>query len=97
MAMIHQVALLQAEVSSLRKANKALSKRRRAKRTRVRLRGSLAVRDAHDLLDQKAVYRGGVQETQRDSSGVRGGVVRRFGAVGYAVSLAIMPALTRRL
>jgi FtsZ-binding cell division protein ZapB len=37
MAVMHQVALLQAEVSSLRKANGALSKRRRAKKTRVRL------------------------------------------------------------
>ena len=28
---------------------------------------------------------------------VQGGVVRRFGAVVYAASLAIMPALARRL
>ena len=33
MAVMHQVAILQSEVSSLRKANKALSKRQRAKRT----------------------------------------------------------------
>ena len=32
MAVMHQVALLQSEVSSLRKANEALSKRRRAKK-----------------------------------------------------------------
>ena len=32
---MHKVALLRAEVSTLRKANKALSKRRRAKRTRI--------------------------------------------------------------
>jgi len=35
MAVMHEVALLWSEVSSLRKANEALSKRRRAKRTRV--------------------------------------------------------------
>jgi hypothetical protein len=51
MAVMHQVALLQAEVSSLRKANEALSKRRRAKRTRVQLGGSLTVQDAQGLLD----------------------------------------------
>ena len=32
MSVMHQVALLQSEVSSLRKANEALSKRRRAKK-----------------------------------------------------------------
>jgi cell division protein FtsB len=41
----HRVALLETEVSSLRKANKALSKRRRAKRARIRLGGSLTVQD----------------------------------------------------
>jgi hypothetical protein len=69
MAVMHQVALLQAEVSSLRKANEALSKRRRAKRTRVQLGGSLAVQDAKDQLDQKAGVGEGVQETQPDGGG----------------------------
>jgi len=46
MAVMHEVALLRSEVSSLRKANEALSKRRRAKRTRVQLGGSLAIQDA---------------------------------------------------
>ena len=72
-AVMHQVALLQAEVSSLRKANEALSKRRRAKKTRVRLGGSLAVQDAYDLLDQKSVGGEGVQETQPDGSSIGGG------------------------
>ena len=35
MAVMYQVALLRAENASLRKANEALSKRRRAKRTCV--------------------------------------------------------------
>ncbi|KAJ6436060.1 Glycoside hydrolase family 43 protein [Purpureocillium lavendulum] len=52
-AMMHQVALLRAEVSSLRKANEGLSKRRRAKKTRIRLGGSLTIQDAQDLVDQK--------------------------------------------
>jgi hypothetical protein len=70
---MHQVALLQSEVSSLRKANEALSKRRRAKKTRVRLGGSLAVQDACNLLDQKTVGGEVVQETQADSGGAGGG------------------------
>jgi hypothetical protein len=40
---IHEVALLRTEVSTLRRANKSLSKRRRAKRTRIQYRGSLTV------------------------------------------------------
>ena len=76
MAVMHEVALLRSEVSSLRKANEALSKRRRAKRTRMRLGGSLAVQDAHDLLDQKAVGEEGVQETQPDSGSAGGGRTR---------------------
>ena len=53
--MMYEVALLRIEVSALRKANEGLSKRRRAKKTRVRLGGSLTVQEAQDLLDQKAV------------------------------------------
>ena len=42
-AMMHQVALLCTEVSSLCKANEELSKRRRAKKTCLRLGGSLSI------------------------------------------------------
>jgi len=55
MVVMHEVALLRAEVLVLRKANKGLSKRRRAKKTHIRLGGSLTVQDARDLLDGKAV------------------------------------------
>jgi hypothetical protein len=72
MAVMHQVALLQAENASLRKANEALSKRRRAKRTRVQLGGSLAVEDAKDLLDQKAIVGEVAQEMQPDGGGIGG-------------------------
>jgi len=73
MAVMHQVALLQSEVSSLRKANEALSKRRRAKRTRVQLGGSLTVQGARESLSQGAVGREGVQEMQPEGGGVGGG------------------------
>ena len=51
----HTVTLLTAETHSLRKANEALSKRRRAKKTRVRQGGVLIVQDAEDILAQKDV------------------------------------------
>ena len=44
-AVIYEVAFLRTEVSALRKANEGLSKRWRAKKTRVRLRGLLTVQD----------------------------------------------------
>jgi len=50
-AMMYEVALLRLEISSLYKANEALSKRRRAKRTHVQLGGSLVIQDAKDQLD----------------------------------------------
>jgi hypothetical protein len=51
--MAHDMTLLSAEVRTLRAANEALSKRRRAKKTRVRQGGALTVEDAQDVLAQK--------------------------------------------
>jgi hypothetical protein len=69
---------------AIRKANEALSKRRRAKRTRVQLGGSLAVQDAQAVLGQRAVGGEGAQETQLDAGGGGGGrtKVRRCGVCG---------------
>jgi len=69
---MHEVALLRTEVSALRKANKELSKRRRAKKTRIRLGGSLTVQEAQDLLDQEAVGEQLAQETRQSGSSTRG-------------------------
>jgi hypothetical protein len=77
MAIMHQVALLQAEVSLLCKANKALSKYQRAKRTYIQLEGSLTIQEAHKAVSQGAIGRGVIQETQLDSSG-REGVYTRI-------------------
>jgi hypothetical protein len=49
----HENTLLAAEVRTLRAANEALSKRRRAKKTRIRQGGALIQEDAQDLLAQK--------------------------------------------
>lgn len=51
--MAHQVTLMQKEIRDLRAANQALSKRRRAKKTRVRKGGALTIEDAQDIIAQK--------------------------------------------
>jgi hypothetical protein len=55
-----------AEIRTLQKANAALSKRRRAKKTRVRLGGPLTVEDAQDLLAQTEVQKQVERETQEN-------------------------------
>ena len=67
-AIMHQVALLKAEVSSLRKANEALAKRRRAKKSRLRQGGSLSTQDAYDLLDERAIEEQIQQEMRKNGS-----------------------------
>ena len=67
------MALLCAENSLLCKANEALSKRRRAKKTRVRLGGSLTRQDAEVLLDQKAVDEQVIQENRQGGGRAGGG------------------------
>ena len=46
----HELTLAQFELIALRKANEALSKRRRARKTRLRLRGTFTAGDAQDEL-----------------------------------------------
>jgi hypothetical protein len=64
---MHRVTLLEAEVATLRKANEVLSKRRRAKKTRLRQGGSLSLQDGQDLQDEKDVAQQLKQETQSGS------------------------------
>ena len=49
----HKMVLLESEVKTLRTANKTFSKRRRAKKTRIRAEGSLNVLEANALQAQK--------------------------------------------
>ena len=51
--MTHELTLLRAEVCTLRKANKSLSKCRRAKKIRVREGDALTIKDGLDILTQK--------------------------------------------
>jgi hypothetical protein len=61
---MHQLVLLKAECQNLRQANELLSKRRRAKKTRLRQGGSLSQQDAEDLQDEKDVGEQVQQETK---------------------------------
>ena len=70
------MALLRSENAALRKANEALSKRRRAKRTRVQLGGSLTIQGTQESLGQGAISREGVQEMQPEGNGAGGGRTR---------------------
>lgn len=51
----HQLTLLTGEVKALQEANEALSKRRRAKRTRLQDSGPLTGKEANQLLVEKGV------------------------------------------
>jgi hypothetical protein len=64
----HEVTLLSAEICTLRKANEALSKRRRAKKTYVRQGGALTIEDRLDVLAQKEV-----EELVRRDKRIKGG------------------------
>jgi hypothetical protein len=52
MAVMHKMALMRDEIKQLREANELLSKRRRAKKTRLRNGGSLSIQEAEDLRDE---------------------------------------------
>lgn len=56
------------ENASLQEANKRISKRRRAKKTRLQLGGSLSQQDAQDLLDHN-----GIAEQIKQEAQTRGG------------------------
>ena len=83
----HQVTLLTAETRTLRKANKALSKRRRAKKNYIRQGGALTIEDAHDILAQEEVDEQirrdkrsrGVDRSEGNSTARRCGTCRKTG------------------
>ena len=50
MAIMYKVALLRSRITELEEANERLSKRRKAKKTRLQKGGSLSVQEAEDLV-----------------------------------------------
>ena len=94
--MIHRMSLLKTENRVLREANEALSKRRRAKKTRVQHTGPLTTQGKQDLEDQQAMEKQLMQENQRGGV-VQRGLVRGRHATASVKSPAIMHAPVKGL
>jgi hypothetical protein len=81
---MHEMALMRAEIQDLREANEILSRRRRAKRTRLQNRGKMTIEEGRDLIDQMDIDTQVVAESS--SSGGQGSSarlrVRRCGTYG---------------
>ncbi|KAM6513396.1 hypothetical protein FALCPG4_18944 [Fusarium falciforme] len=73
-AVMHEMALMRAEIQDLRRANETLSRRRRAKRTRLQKRGTMTLEEGREAVGQKEVNAQAVAESSR--SGGQGGSAR---------------------
>jgi hypothetical protein len=82
--MAHELVLLRAELKDVRAANEVLSKRRRAKKTRLRQGGSLSFQEAEDLVAKKEVDKQIKEEMRRSSDRIKGAEprARRCGTCG---------------
>jgi hypothetical protein len=66
---MHKMAFFQAEVAEFRKANILISKRRKAKKTRIRLEGSFNLQNVQDLQDQKDIAQQIQQKMRENGAG----------------------------
>lgn len=82
--MAHTVTLLTEENRTLRKANEALSKRRRAKKIPIRKGGALTTEDARDILAQRNAEEQVARDRREnwDGGGGRPATIRRYGTCG---------------
>jgi hypothetical protein len=64
---MHQMALLEAEVKSLRETNNTLSRRRRQKKQRLRQSGAMSLAEGHNQIAQNEADVQIKQETQEGS------------------------------
>ncbi|KAJ0127325.1 Uncharacterized protein HZ326_29573 [Fusarium oxysporum f. sp. albedinis] len=67
-AIMHEVVLLRNEVRNLRDANEILSRRRRAKRTRLKKGGAITIQEVSQVIDQMDVDIQVVAELSRSGS-----------------------------
>jgi hypothetical protein len=81
---------------TLRKANEALSKCRRAKKTRIRQGVALTIEDAHNILAQKEVDEQ-IRRHKRSGEAFRTTGIRLYDAVVLAEKLVIMHGPIRKL
>jgi hypothetical protein len=66
-AAMHESVLLRSEIRNLREANEILSRRRRAKRTRLQKGGVMTVQEASQVIDQMDINTQVVAESSRSS------------------------------
>ena len=74
---MHQLALLKSENQILRQENQTLSKRRRAKKTHLRHRGSLTIGEGQDIQAQSHVDEQIKEEVTRKRGRTRGAKTRQ--------------------
>jgi hypothetical protein len=87
----HELVLTKDEVKVLREANTTLSKRRRAKRTRLQDSGPLTGKEASQLLAQK-----GVVEQEGDNKGAEEGLSKRRKTGGRVCGICRKPSHNAR-
>ena len=85
-AIAHEMALVRAELSSLRKANEALTKRKSRKGKYIQAGGSLTTEEALQLIPSEPVVEqgGGGESSKRVRASGSGGQQRRCGRCGKA-------------
>jgi hypothetical protein len=71
MKVMHEVVLMKDRVRELEEANAALSKRRRARKSRIRAGGPLRVQDASNILDEKDMQAQLGEEVRARGGGTR--------------------------
>ena len=77
-AMAHEITILKDRVRTLKDANLALAKRRRAKRTRVQLGGALSIEDSQAIIEEKQKGKRPAGEISGEAEeAVRGGPSKR--------------------
>jgi hypothetical protein len=74
---MHKMVFLQTKVAELRKVNTLISKRRKAKKTRVRLEGSLNSQNVQNLQNQKDVAQQIQQKMRENGVGSNHGQLRQ--------------------
>jgi spore germination protein GerM len=67
-AVMHKMALVRAKVQDLREANKILSQRRRAKRTKLQRKGVITVEEERQAINQMDINAQVIAESSRSSS-----------------------------
>jgi hypothetical protein len=67
-AFMHEMTLMRSQIEDLRRANETLSRRRRAKKTRLQKRGKMTLEGGREAIGQKDINTQAVAESSRSGS-----------------------------